>query len=180
MGGPLKSIPASQPKRAGTSTGWTWTRLSSLTTANKDTPAAGPHDRIVATASVRRIPRAWLGQLRPGGVLLAPSTATSGATCWYASPVRAAQPPEGTSWRTSSSCTSAAGVRPVHTQSWDGPRPPASSASKSCRSRRGLVASRSLPPPRRDPPRGESERRAPPRNLQASDAPIGSQGRRRT
>ncbi|MFW3464253.1 protein-L-isoaspartate O-methyltransferase family protein [Streptomyces microflavus] len=38
-------------------------------------PAAGPYDRIVATASVRRIPRAWLDQLRPGGVLLAPSTA---------------------------------------------------------------------------------------------------------
>ncbi|MFJ7062882.1 hypothetical protein ACIQVA_35265 [Streptomyces microflavus] len=35
-------------------------------------PAAGPYDRIVATASVRRIPRAWLEQLRPGGVLLAP------------------------------------------------------------------------------------------------------------
>ncbi|MEV0889598.1 hypothetical protein AB0J03_38225 [Streptomyces microflavus] len=143
-------------------------------------PAAGPHDRIVATPSVRRIPRAWLDQLRPGGVLLAPSTAPSAATCWHASPVRAAQPPEGTSWRTSSSCTSASGARPVHTQSWDGPRPPASSAGRSCRSRRGLVASRSLPPPRRDPPRGESERRAPPRNLQASDAPIGSQGRRRT
>ncbi|MFF7254542.1 protein-L-isoaspartate O-methyltransferase family protein [Streptomyces microflavus] len=56
-------------------------------------PAAGPHDRIVATASVRRIPRAWLDQQRPGGVLLAPSTAPSAATCWYASPVRAAQPP---------------------------------------------------------------------------------------
>lgn len=42
MGGPLKSIPASQPKRAGTSTGWAWTRLSSLTTANKDTRQSGP------------------------------------------------------------------------------------------------------------------------------------------
>ncbi|EGE39543.1 methyltransferase domain-containing protein [Streptomyces sp. SID4928] len=35
-------------------------------------PAAGPFDRILATASVREIPRAWLEQLRPGGVLLAP------------------------------------------------------------------------------------------------------------
>ncbi|MFF3787903.1 rRNA adenine N-6-methyltransferase family protein [Streptomyces sp. NPDC001933] len=33
---------------------------------------AGPYDRIVATASVRRIPPAWLEQLRPGGVLVAP------------------------------------------------------------------------------------------------------------
>ncbi|MEW5542383.1 protein-L-isoaspartate(D-aspartate) O-methyltransferase, partial [Streptomyces cyaneofuscatus] len=35
-------------------------------------PAAGPYDRIVATASVRQIPQPWLDQLRPGGVLLAP------------------------------------------------------------------------------------------------------------
>lgn len=34
--------------------------------------AGGPYDRIVATASVRHIPPAWLQQLRPGGVLLAP------------------------------------------------------------------------------------------------------------
>ncbi|MER0476842.1 methyltransferase domain-containing protein [Streptomyces sp. Edi2] len=34
--------------------------------------AGGPYDRIVATASVRRIPQAWLDQLRPGGVLVAP------------------------------------------------------------------------------------------------------------
>ncbi|MET8061581.1 protein-L-isoaspartate O-methyltransferase family protein [Streptomyces microflavus] len=106
-------------------------------------PAAGPYDRIVATASVRRIPRAWLDQLRLGGVLLAPLDSPFGCDLLDASPVRAAQPPEGTSWRTSSSCTSAAGARPVHTQSWDGPRPPASSAGRSCRSRRGLVASRS-------------------------------------
>ncbi|MEK8168862.1 methyltransferase domain-containing protein [Streptomyces sp. M19] len=32
----------------------------------------GPYDRILSTASVRRIPAAWLGQLRPGGVLVAP------------------------------------------------------------------------------------------------------------
>lgn len=32
----------------------------------------GPYDRILATASVRRIPRAWLQQLRPGGVLVVP------------------------------------------------------------------------------------------------------------
>ncbi|MFI8164623.1 protein-L-isoaspartate O-methyltransferase [Streptomyces microflavus] len=35
-------------------------------------PADGLCDRIVATASVRRILRAWLEQLGPGGVLLAP------------------------------------------------------------------------------------------------------------
>ncbi|MFB6881409.1 rRNA adenine N-6-methyltransferase family protein [Streptomyces noursei] len=35
-------------------------------------PAGAPYDRIVATASVRRIPPAWLEQLRPGGVLVAP------------------------------------------------------------------------------------------------------------
>ncbi|MCS0636819.1 protein-L-isoaspartate(D-aspartate) O-methyltransferase [Streptomyces sp. LP05-1] len=34
--------------------------------------AGGPYDRIVATASVRRIPGAWLEQLRPGGRLVAP------------------------------------------------------------------------------------------------------------
>lgn len=32
----------------------------------------GPYDRIVSTASVRRIPPAWLRQLKPGGVLVAP------------------------------------------------------------------------------------------------------------
>ncbi|MGY3056091.1 protein-L-isoaspartate(D-aspartate) O-methyltransferase [Streptomyces sp. TE3672] len=35
-------------------------------------PAGAPYDRIVATASVRRIPPAWIHQLRPGGVLVAP------------------------------------------------------------------------------------------------------------
>ncbi|MFI2292609.1 methyltransferase domain-containing protein [Streptomyces niveus] len=34
--------------------------------------SGGPYDRIVATASVQQIPRAWLEQLRPGGVLVAP------------------------------------------------------------------------------------------------------------
>ncbi|MGW1411867.1 methyltransferase domain-containing protein [Streptomyces sp. NPDC002403] len=34
--------------------------------------AGGPYDRIVATASVRHIPPAWIQQLRPGGTLLAP------------------------------------------------------------------------------------------------------------
>ncbi|APU15712.1 MULTISPECIES: methyltransferase domain-containing protein [Actinoalloteichus] len=31
-----------------------------------------PYDRVVCTASVRAIPRAWLEQTRPGGVILAP------------------------------------------------------------------------------------------------------------
>ncbi|MFF4161587.1 methyltransferase domain-containing protein [Streptomyces sp. NPDC001678] len=35
-------------------------------------PAGAPYDRIVSMASVRRIPPAWLRQLRPGGVLVAP------------------------------------------------------------------------------------------------------------
>ncbi|MCB5908801.1 methyltransferase domain-containing protein [Streptomyces pinistramenti] len=34
--------------------------------------AGGPYDRIVATASVRRIPQAWLDQLRPSGLLVVP------------------------------------------------------------------------------------------------------------
>lgn len=34
--------------------------------------AGGPYDRIVATASVRHIPPAWIHQLKPGGILLAP------------------------------------------------------------------------------------------------------------
>ncbi|MGY3676854.1 methyltransferase domain-containing protein [Streptomyces sp. TE33382] len=33
---------------------------------------AGPYDRIVATASVRQIPHAWISQLRPGGILVLP------------------------------------------------------------------------------------------------------------
>ncbi|MFC7304350.1 methyltransferase domain-containing protein [Streptomyces monticola] len=33
---------------------------------------SAPYDRVVSTASVRRIPEAWVRQLRPGGVLLTP------------------------------------------------------------------------------------------------------------
>jgi hypothetical protein len=33
-------------------------------------PARGPYDRIIATASLRKIPPAWLGQVRPGGSIL--------------------------------------------------------------------------------------------------------------
>lgn len=35
-------------------------------------PRAAPFDRIIATASVPRIPRGWHGQLSPGGILVAP------------------------------------------------------------------------------------------------------------
>ncbi|WP_058041116.1 methyltransferase domain-containing protein [Streptomyces roseifaciens] len=41
-------------------------------------PADAPYDRIVCTASVRRIPPAWLRQLRPGGVLVAPLDTPAG------------------------------------------------------------------------------------------------------
>ncbi|MFI9235744.1 methyltransferase domain-containing protein [Streptomyces sp. NPDC053079] len=40
--------------------------------------AGAPFDRIVSTASVRRIPPAWLRQLRPGGVLVAPLDSPAG------------------------------------------------------------------------------------------------------
>ncbi|MEV1093398.1 hypothetical protein [Streptomyces microflavus] len=52
---------------------------------------------MLATASVRRIPQPWLDQLRPGGVLLAPSTAPSAATSWCASPERATVAPTDSS-----------------------------------------------------------------------------------
>ncbi|MEU2855600.1 methyltransferase domain-containing protein [Streptomyces syringium] len=41
-------------------------------------PTGAPFDRIVCTASVRRIPPAWLRQLRPGGVLVAPLDSPAG------------------------------------------------------------------------------------------------------
>lgn len=36
----------------------------------KDIHAHAPYDRIIATASTPEIPRAWLSQLAPGGVLV--------------------------------------------------------------------------------------------------------------
>ncbi|MER6075958.1 rRNA adenine N-6-methyltransferase family protein [Streptomyces sp. NPDC001817] len=35
-------------------------------------PAGAPYDRLIATAGLRQIPTAWIEQLRPGGVLVAP------------------------------------------------------------------------------------------------------------
>ncbi|MFI8263711.1 methyltransferase domain-containing protein [Streptomyces sp. NPDC085665] len=39
-------------------------------------PSGAPFDRIIATCSVRRIPRAWLDQCAPGGVIVAPLKGT--------------------------------------------------------------------------------------------------------
>ncbi|MEE1732154.1 hypothetical protein PUR33_23860 [Streptomyces sp. BE282] len=35
-------------------------------------PVAEPHDRVVATCSVRAVPPAWIAQTAPGGVVLVP------------------------------------------------------------------------------------------------------------
>ncbi|MFC9067120.1 methyltransferase domain-containing protein [Streptomyces harbinensis] len=40
-------------------------------------PDRAPYDRLIATASVRRVPPAWLRQVRPGGVMVIP---------WYPNP----------------------------------------------------------------------------------------------
>ncbi|AUS79283.1 methyltransferase domain-containing protein [Actinoalloteichus sp. AHMU CJ021] len=35
-------------------------------------PPGAPYDRVICTASVRRIPRSWIDQTRPGGVIVSP------------------------------------------------------------------------------------------------------------
>lgn len=38
----------------------------------QDFPADAMYDRIIATASVRRVPQEWLARLRPGGIMVVP------------------------------------------------------------------------------------------------------------
>ncbi|MFF0625531.1 protein-L-isoaspartate(D-aspartate) O-methyltransferase [Streptomyces sp. NPDC004296] len=40
--------------------------------AARDFPGDTTYDRIIATASVRRVPPAWLARLRPGGIMVVP------------------------------------------------------------------------------------------------------------
>ncbi|AIA03863.1 protein-L-isoaspartate(D-aspartate) O-methyltransferase [Streptomyces noursei] len=40
--------------------------------AARDFPGDATYDRIIATASVRRVPPAWLARLRPGGIMVVP------------------------------------------------------------------------------------------------------------
>jgi SAM-dependent methyltransferase len=42
----------------------------------RDFPPAAMYDRIIATASVRRIPPEWLERLRPGGIMVVPIKGT--------------------------------------------------------------------------------------------------------